>query len=210
MANDPKSGILELTGKESLFVGEEHGNTASANILKELSPQFKTQNVKFMFLEQFYQDSQDIIDQFSKNKKREPLLKYLTDNGWAKGDATEQQNAYMNALIDLIDESKKNGIKVIGIDDRNHSAPNQRHLANTSWAQYIQSLTKDGEKFVILAGNAHSADYQMNKGVDALLKIPSVDLNDQKSVLSPDPNQKQNSFISAPDSKRSTYIMTAP
>lgn len=207
-AQSIEDGVVSLLKETSLFIGEEHGNTASATLLQRISQEARKNNTKYLFLEQFDQSNQHILDEFAQNGNRKILLAYLENNGWAKGDTPKQKLEYMDALIDTVDAYQKAGIKVMGIDDPALSAPDQRPKVNSSWEKYIRSVVNPDDKYIILAGNGHSADYSHNKGVDALLGIPSVDLNDRRSILSPDPNQELNTLKCNPHQKSSTYLMS--
>ncbi len=105
------------------------------------------------------------------------LTNYLDKEGWNKA------SEYVGGIIDLIDTADANGVKIMGIDDDRYNAPSRRHDVNSIWAQHILDVTGGNAKFLILAGNGHSANYPKNKGVDVLLKIPSFDYNDSKCIL---------------------------
>jgi len=63
------------------------------------------------------------------------------------------------------------------------------------------------DKFIVLVGSGHSANLPFNKGVDQLLGIPSIDINNTSSIMSPDLQQPPDTLVRG-NGKESTYLFT--
>jgi len=112
-----KELFLSVTEKSSVFVGEDHGSTGAIFLISDSLADLRQRGVNYIFLEQFMQSDQDVIDRFLQDHDRAAVMANLDKQGWAKGENREVALTYMSALVDLIGNAHKNGIKVMGIDD---------------------------------------------------------------------------------------------
>jgi hypothetical protein len=154
----PEKALVKVF-KENIgvFVGEEHGDLSAIKLIHNALPKFKKQSLAIIFLEQFDQADQSIIDEYLESRDKSLITNYLAD---------------------------ANGVKVMGIDDDRFSVPaDNRDDVDNIWSRYIIDVTGGTTKFLILAGGGHSNNFPANKGVDVLLEIPSFDYNDSKCIL---------------------------
>jgi hypothetical protein len=168
------SALLEKN--DGILWADSHGDTDVVDALSDLLPTLKTSGVQSLYIEMVASADQQVLDKFQKDGDTKALKEHLVKTGWDHaGDGKE-----VDHLVKMLANARKTGIKIHGIDESGSGdLPLSERLerANPHWAQVIREnlSTHPGlGKYVVFGGAAHSGNYPSNKGVNALLGIPSI------------------------------------
>ena len=193
---------------EGLFLGDIHGNNEIPNFIIDSLGLFEEEGLKVFFIEMIKSKDQEMLDRFLKSKEDEEL-RGLLEAGWNKGPG------WIDLIIKLILELDKRNIKVIGIDTI-HTGHTRLETSNPHWVNIVNENKHLG-KYLIWGGLGHSANYPSNKGVDYLLKIPSIDFGElEESVLDFSGDEvrtikkKYTEGVYLGDGKESNFILRIP
>ena len=160
-----------LSDHEGLIIGEDHKEVSSKQFLINQMENFKKQGVKTLFLEHLYYDSmQGQLDAFLDSPSDEfpyDLEIYL-----------EREEIHPDNGLnykEIILAAKKAGIRIVGIDTtvsaragwsvRDGSSGPDRNAAMNYTAYEVIKKEKQGSKYVVLLGNAHSSTSEKIPGM---------------------------------------------
>lgn len=195
------SALLE--NNRGMMFGDVHGDVSIPRYLAGQMPSLKQQGVEVLFIEMFQSKDQAVLDQFMQDGDKAKLAAYLEENNWNKGPG------WIDAVVDMADSARRAGIKLVGLDIEN-TGGTRLETSNPHWASVVNQTMEgepDSSKYVIYGGRGHSADYSMNRGVDTMLGIPSVDFNNPV-IDSVDLAPGQ--IIRNPDANSSDFLFAPP
>jgi len=162
-----------LAKNPGIFFGDWHGTTGVVDTFSSLLPTLKGSGVRILFVE-MVPSSVPILEKFQKDGDTKALKERLDKLGWGKDGGGK----WLDRLVNMLAEARRIGIKLIGIDESySYEKEPVVEQSNPHWATVIRATLAKGpknEKYVIFGGLGHSANYAENKGVNALLGIPSI------------------------------------
>lgn len=172
-----KALVTALLSKNAgIFFGDEHGTIEVVDTFSGLLPTLKASGVRVLFVE-IVPSTDPILEKFQKDGDAKALKAHLIELGWDIG----ADGKWIDHLVNMLAETRKNGIKLCGIDEETDSrrlSPDDRlERANVHWAWAIrETLAKQpkNEKYVVFGGLGHSKNSSGNKGIEVLLGIPSI------------------------------------
>jgi hypothetical protein len=177
-----------LAENDGLFFGDTDGVLNLSDTFADLLPTLKRSGVNTLYFEFVKSDHQSILDKFQKDGDENALKDYLKKNGWSDGKVSTEK--WINHLVRMLAEARKNGIVLRGIGIDIHPMDTHTARANPHWANVVnENQSQNPGKYVVFGGRVHSAHYFHNTGVNALLHIPSITpytkadaLSDQKML----------------------------
>jgi uncharacterized iron-regulated protein len=155
-----------------VFMGDSHTEFNCSEFMASKMNLLSRRGVGLFFMEMFGSSAQPLLNRyFEKGDNLNALVSYLKERGWDKRPGMAEK------YCEIVKAAKENGIRIIGIDNDAYGR-GRLEESNPHWVSVINKYTeKKGTKYIIFGGGGHSANYSLNKGVDYLLGIPSVDLN---------------------------------
>jgi hypothetical protein len=183
-----------LNKYQGIFIGETHTDRNAKQIIIDNMKLFRKLGVNFIFMEQFASnDAQPLLDRyFEKGDNEMEIRNYLKDS-W-RLDAND-------AYFPIIKEARKANIRIVAIDTRINGAECWAvPLRNENMVNKIkQQIINPQEKYIVFAGSNHSGNYPAYKGIDYLLKIPSI------NVISAPLIKHESKSVVLGDNKKCTY-----
>ena len=162
-----------LKRNRGVMFGDIHGNAKVLDTMSMFLPHLASSGAKVFFVEMIKSADQAVLDRFMQTGDVSALAKHLIATGWDKGN----DGRWATQLASVLNNARKLGMKLVGIDVKN-TGNSRLESSNTPWASKIEETMRTmprEAKCVLFGGLGHSANYQFNKGVDALLGIPSID-----------------------------------
>jgi hypothetical protein len=186
----PSASVMDVTGidvngspnqvlgallkqNRGLMFGDIHGETKVLDAMSAFLPHLAASGAKVFFVEMIKSADQAVLDGFMRTGDVSALAKHLVATGWDKGE----DGRWATQLASVLNEARKLGMKLVGIDVQ-HTGDSRLEASNPAWASTIEKTMRTmprEAKYVVFGGLGHSGNYPLNKGVDALLGIPSVD-----------------------------------
>lgn len=163
-----------LEEEQGLAFGEIHGSYAFPDFMARNMKMFSEQGVKTLYLEHFFTQQQELIDQWQDGGDAQPLLDHINRQGVY---ATQMWHRYW----EMMKAAQQNGIRMVAID---YDGPDLMlklddvELRNDKWMETIaadRAQVGAEDKFIIYGGQAHFRNGLLKKsGIGTQLDIPTI------------------------------------
>lgn len=204
------AGVISglLSENQGLMFGDVHGQVDIPRYLSSQIPALKQQGVTTFFIEMVDSEDQAVLDQFAQDRDKGKLREYLVQS-WDK------RPGWVDAIVDLVDAAVEADIRVVGInkEDPLKSPGSQLEGRNLHWTAVVnQTMASQPSeaKYVLWGGLGHMGNYLFNKGVDALLGIPSIRFDYTGGTQLGDFGLNPGEIIYNPDPNQSDFVFQAP
>ncbi len=204
----PKISNFKELLNHSFCIGESHSSTSSKRFAIENMTIFREAGYKTLFMEHLFYDSvmQDSLDEYfhtpADTEMPKDLSRYLDNlfRGYTRFSCEDADHDNYN-FSQLVKVAKEAGIRIVGIDteesykmgmSRFGAEGAERMIGMNYAAQDIITKEAGGEKWIALMGNAHIGVMEKVPGVSEILGVPSVDIFDQESPKSKQPESVVN------------------
>jgi ankyrin repeat protein len=178
---DSGQGDQLLNDQDALCVADDHKKPDTREFLAGNMKKLAAAGVKTVFLEHFWQEHQAALDEYLKPGYTGPLPSGLKEAVEKLDYDTSQTPAVKkfadgSGFADVLQQAKAEGVRIVALDDfpakvTSNDAFADRRAArfNHTAAEVIKKNTKKGEKFLIVAGEAHLNTHEC--GVPGLAQI---------------------------------------
>lgn len=157
-----------IGASQGVFIGEEHGDLAHTDLVKQLSPDFNDLGIDTFYFELVPASENWRLEQWQKDGDFSAMEEWLASQDMTYADGMwDEYKALMNFLNDR-------GVRIVGIDNRDGD---RGFKTNKFWADVIR---KDQEanpgKYIAYGGRAHTRtdDCQFDETIQEQLSIPAL------------------------------------
>lgn len=195
-----------LDGEQGLAFGEIHGHYAFPDFMVQNLQRFAEQGVTTLYMEHFFTQQQELLDEWQDNDNPEPLLEHMNRQGVY---STKMWHRYWG----MMKAAKENGIRMVAID---YSGPelifgrDEVQVRNGKWLETIaedRDAKASDEKFIVYGGQAHFRNGLLkSNGVGTQLDIPTIILENAAGRFGAVPGGKKLYQAHLPDADDQDFV----
>jgi hypothetical protein len=175
---DPLKVVLDtLADQQGIAIGEHHGEVSTMEFLTEHMKDFKKAGVTKFFIEMIPSRHSAAVKHFNETGEYDvefPVNPHLGEPvghrrevaniSYALNEWNNKRDGTKDLYIKMIQEARRNGIEVIGMDGHEGAGRNRMRDSNPHWAAVIQENTADlkpGEKYMAYGGYYHFTSFEI-------------------------------------------------
>jgi ankyrin repeat protein len=184
--------IFTDDNQPGMCLGDLHGNSDSKDFLVNNMPQLKQAGVDTLFIEHFWQEHQQLLDDYVNGPANAPIPPPLE----AAINKMESPASFQNMLV----AANQHKMRIVGLDSFDAKVPqkgdprNPDHRAArfNAVAAEVVNREKGNGKFLLMAGEDHiNTHFSGVPGLAQILKVPGFKTA-QGGLIQRDPENKQN------------------
>jgi hypothetical protein len=187
-----------MASQNGMCLDDDHAKPEGKEALTKNMAALKKAGVSTLYIEHFWQEQQHLLDDFLAGGDDDPLPAALAE-AVKKLDAPPKDNPQSTATphLDMLMAAKKNKMRIVGLDDFNAKAPDDKDPRR--WEERAARFNKTAAdvvkkdqlahpgKFVLLAGEAHNNTHRGGiPGLSQILGVPALKPTGGKLQISPE------------------------